>query len=618
MTTSRLRVHAGVAVIRPALATLSILALLIGFIPVAAQNGSRPTAKSRSARVTEGKSKTIKLSGKSSDASQSLTYTIVDAPVHGTLTLVDSQKGKVVYNPDAEYSGSDVFSFKVNDGVNDSDTAIVNLTIYRKGSGPTGPQMSAAEVRAIVQKAALLLSSSSAVIAVVDRAGRILAVYKRPGASNNDVERALALARTGAFFSNDMAPLSSRTVRTLGGIHFPPGVRNTAASDLYGIELTNRGCDFNTTFNPGKEYPRYTNLQGTGFGLGIGTGKPDLLDSRPMDVDPGGFPIFKNNRVAGGIGVTVAPPFNLGTQGPNPTVTAAEYASFNASLTLGGPSLPLPPPSRVILGGLELPFSPFLDEVEGRVQVGVPSGGGGGSFEPSRFVFGPVAGGFAPDGWLVGPRAGRFLSQAQVIQIVNQAVTEANRTRAAIRLPLGSSTGMVIAVGDLDGSLLGVFRMPDSTIFSIDVAISKARNVVYFSTDGFVDLPGIPFGTAITNLTLYFGGQPFFPLGIDGSGAGPFFDLFVFDANNPCTQGSQRRNANQSGIVWFPGSAPLYNGNTIIGGLGVSGDGVTQDDLVTSTGTTGFEAPLAIRADQISIRGVRLPYLKFNRNPNVP
>ena len=56
----------------------------------------------------------------------------------------------------------------------------------------------------------------------------------------------------------------------------------------------------------------------------------------------------------------------------------------------------------------------------------------------------------------------------------------------------------------------------------------------------------------------------------------------------------------------------------LIGGLGVSGDGVEQDDLVTFGGTRAapiFEPPAQIRADQRFVRGVRLPYLKFNRRP---
>ena len=181
---------------------------------------------------------------------------------------------------------------------------------------------------------------------------------------------------------------------------------------------------------------------------------------------------------------------------------------------------------------------------------------------------------------------------------------------------------MVIAVSDLQGTIQGLFRMPDSTIFSIDVSVAKARNVVYFSSFSRVpgDLPAdddavVPLGTAVTNRTISFGAQPLYPPGIDGTAPGPFFQLFVNDVATPCRQGSQPTNANQSGIVFFPGSMPLYRNGQLVGGLGVSGDGVEQDDLVTAAGATGFAPPLDIRADQIIIRDARLPFLKFPRNP---
>ena len=47
----------------------------------------------------------------------------------------------------------------------------------------------------------------------------------------------------------------------------------------------------------------------------------------------------------------------------------------------------------------------------------------------------------------------------------------------------------------------------------------------------------------------------------------------------------------------------------------MSGDGVDQDDYVTHAGAIGFEAPSAMRADQVEVDGVRLPYQKFPRNP---
>jgi hypothetical protein len=91
--------------------------------------------------------------------------------------------------------------------------------------------------------------------------------------------------------------------------------------------------------------------------------------------------------------------------------------------------------------------------------------------------------------------------------------------------------------------------------------------------------------------------------------------MYAADLGAPCTQGHQPANANQSGIVFFAGSAPLYRNGQLIGGLGVSGDGVEQDDYVTAGGAQGYEPPAAMRADQTFLRGVRLPYWKFPRNP---
>ena len=76
--------------------------------------------------------------------------------------------------------------------------------------------------------------------------------------------------------------------------------------------------------------------------------------------------------------------------------------------------------------------------------------------------------------------------------------------------------------------------------------------------------------------------------------------------------------ANQNGIVFFPGSTPLYlpAGSTgLVGGFGVSGDGVDQDDVVTFAGQSIFAPPDEIRVDQFPVAGVRLPFQKFNRNP---
>jgi uncharacterized protein GlcG (DUF336 family) len=220
---------------------------------------------------------------------------------------------------------------------------------------------------------------------------------------------------------------------------------------------------------------------------------------------------------------------------------------------------------------------------------------------------------------LVAPAAGPLggLATTDVTTIINNAIATANATRAVIRLPIGSSARMAIAVADLDGTIIGLYRMADSTLFSIDVAAAKARNMVYFSggARSVADLTGVPMGTAVTNRTISFGAQPFFPPGIENSSPGPFFNLYTQDVANPCTQGFQPAGPNQSGIVFFPGSVPLYRNGILVGGLGVSGDGVDQDDVVANGGSAGFEAPTGIRADQIIVQGVRLPYLKFPSNP---
>jgi hypothetical protein len=55
--------------------------------------------------------------------------------------------------------------------------------------------------------------------------------------------------------------------------------------------------------------------------------------------------------------------------------------------------------------------------------------------------------------------------------------------------------------------------------------------------------------------------------------------------------------------------------STLVGGLGVSGDGVDQDDVVTFAAATGFTPPGNITADNFFVNNVRLPYQNFDRNP---
>jgi len=501
---------------------------------------------------------------------------------------------------------------------------------------PPGPDavLTAADVQNIVLAAAAAINDESMIIAVSDRQGDVLAVYRKPnapmitalganyagdvnaaGVNANDL--AVSLARTAAFFSNDQAPLSSRTVRYISGIHFPPGVMNQPNADLYGIENTNRGCTLvpPANFLPGQSLPPATALGG-GPGLGITTGKADTMDSQPFAVNPGGVPIFKANpagqvNAVGGVGVVAS------------NLDAAEYAAFVGAFSPGFGVGQLPSPGVVIVGGIALPFVANLT---------IPAGFAPGTAD-GTFMMGPTASpGPVPEGDLIAPAAGPVggLTAAQTKEILDASETAANAIRGVIRLPLGSRARMVLAVADLDGTLIGLRRMRDATIFSVDVAASKARNMIYFNSSARVtaDMAPLPVGTAVTNRTISFGAMPLYPPGIDGSSIGPFFNLFLNDTANPCSQGSQPAGANQSGIVFFPGSTGLYIGGKLVGGLGISGDGVDQDDFVTNSGASGFINFVqtcsgsncylpdpSIRADQFIVNNVRLPFSKFPRNP---
>ena len=482
---------------------------------------------------------------------------------------------------------------------------------------PSVQPLQIADVQKIVQ-AAVNSANVDMVVAVVDRAGFVLGVFRTQNAPSTGVgnfsasvdanDLAVALARTGAFFSNNQAPLSSRTVRFISGIHFPAGVQNQGPADLYGIENTNRGCTLvnDPTFESRLPPSRAV---GGGFGPGVITGKKDVMDSDPNVVNPGGVPIFYQNVVLGGVGVVTS----------STNLNVAEYAALVGATTQRGAAGdnfgPTPAaPGVVFIGGIALPFVQQT-ALPGGLSAGPATGTGAFFVAPSNSAGQP------PDGDLISPAAGPLggLGAADVKQILDNAEAEANLTRAAIRLPLGSRTRMVISVADLDGTIIGLRRMQDSTVFSIDVAATKARNMVYFNGPNRLasDLNQVPMGTAITNRTISFGAEPLFPAGIDGSGSGPFFNLYTMDTANPCTQGFQTGapNDKKSGIVFFPGSAGLYRNGALVGGLGVSGDGVDQDDFVTSAGTKGFEAPATIRADQVVVNGVRLPYFKFPRNP---
>ena len=82
------------------------------------------------------------------------------------------------------------------------------------------------------------------------------------------------------------------------------------------------------------------------------------------------------------------------------------------------------------------------------------------------------------------------------------------------------------AITDTQGDILALFRMQEhGTVFSIDVAVAKARNVAYYAdptqlqaqdqvetSDGG---PLVAAGTAFSNRTFRFLAEPRFPSGVD-------------------------------------------------------------------------------------------------------
>jgi uncharacterized protein GlcG (DUF336 family) len=552
--------------------------------------------------------------------------------------------------------------------------------------------LTADDVRAVLTTAATALGNDTLAAAVVDRTGNILGVYARPGADERTPDIAVSVARTGAMFSNDQAPLSSRTVRFISGTHFPPGIKNTPNAALYGVENINRGCRVDVqgdaVFNA--PFPRPKSIAGV-FGdgagstplpcepsdtrgcarggpmlddagealpsVGITTGKADVFDTgqdQPgaVPVNPGGIPIYRGGKVIGGVGVAGV---------------AANLAEYAATLAAAGSgrgmdfSEPLGKPAAVLIDGLRLPFfgtCTTITCIRNTLRTR-PAGSFPGQLSSGTFVVQPRDGLQAPENYVLGPRASSLaggLSEEDVRRIIDQSVAVSLRTRAMIRLPINQPARMTISVSDEAGTILALYRMADGTVFSSDVAMTKARNAYYFSTregyevlrsiaasgrqDKYTWTPEPPAGKgwAITARTISFAGQPLFPPGIDLGEQleeqdsepqhGPWFDLYVFDSKNACTEGpgasrgGNRAFLNQSGIVWFPGSVPLYRGDRIIGGLGVSGDGVEQDDYVSLLGSEGFHPPDALRVDNSVMtdakgRQVRLPYLKLPRNPDI-
>jgi uncharacterized protein GlcG (DUF336 family) len=202
---------------------------------------------------------------------------------------------------------------------------------------------------------------------------------------------------------------------------------------------------------------------------------------------------------------------------------------------------------------------------------------------------------------------------------ISDAAARARITRAGIRLPLGTSAKVFIVIVNNPNrngeppAILGIFRTGEATIFSWDVAAQKARTAVFFSNRQL----------AMSCRSVGFLAQRFFPPGLDGTAHGPFFGFqeAVSLRQRPLRDqaagaGPFPGNPNlPNGITIFPGGFPLYKDGFLVGAIGISGDGVDQDDIIGASGCVDFLPPPHIRADNYTYRGARLPYVKFPRDP---
>jgi uncharacterized protein GlcG (DUF336 family) len=518
----------------------------------------------------------------------------------------------------------------------------------------TAGNLSIGDVQTIISQAVSAAASlnRAVTVSVTDREANVLGVFVMTGAPATTTSRsvgtigrglegtvvpatlaATSKAGTGSLFSTSGNAFTTRTAGFIIQEHFPPGVQFRSGGPLYGVQFSSLPC---------------SDIKKPALPLGLSG-------------DPGGLPIYKAGVAVGGVGIEGD---GIYTVDRDPTdfdqpleevIAASAVRGFEApaliradNIFVDGIRLPYAnvtnPPAPATLNFGSLPGVVSFPIRSAQTSAFVPANVGGVAGEVDTRFF-PFIGGAAP----ASPNA---LTAADVQTIIAHAAQQANITRAAIRQPLGSNARVTIAVVDAAGTVLGVFRQLDAPVFGFDVAVQKARTAAFYSsaTAGTL-LRGAGFSSyadraladglkldgsiAFTDRAGGFLHRPFFPDGINDTAAGPFstelrewspfnvglqLDLIktnllaaIGGAGVPCSTIANLPN----GIQIFPGSVPMYKNGVLVGAIGISGDGVDQDDLISAGGGNGYSPAPEIRSDQFFVRGVRLPFLKFPRSPNL-
>jgi uncharacterized protein GlcG (DUF336 family) len=386
----------------------------------------------------------------------------------------------------------------------------------------------------------------NATIAVVDRVGNVLAVYRMGpptgtngipavpevlisssvDASNNpllhsgldgirlpspvlatahlDDQAAIAKAVTGAYLSSEGNAFSTRTASQIIQEHFNVGEAHQPSGPLFGVQFSQLSCS---------DFIRQASGSPAGSAPGVGPQSSPL----GLSADPGGFPLYKSGTPVGGVGVIAD-----GLYSADKDITAADANSNDEAIAFAGSFSYAAPVNRradqITVNGVTLRFSDVdatnlkstpttapafsalgavgaliavIGYADGTVHAGTAYG------QPASGVRADTSGDFPNLSAYVfvdpanasrypsmgGTDGANALTRPEVVQILSSALATANEARAQIRLPLGVPAQVTISVVDTLGVALGMVRSPDAPLFGADVSLQKARAAAFFSSN---------------------------------------------------------------------------------------------------------------------------------------